>query len=94
MNCEIETRIRRAVESEEYAKATQLWDEYAQSIRTRIESGTASRQELADAGALLEWARTAVVCARSHSEARLRNLRGASAYGGAWTEAPRMTALA
>jgi hypothetical protein len=94
MNCEIEARIRRAVESEEYARAAQLWGEYAQSIRARIEDGSASGQDLADAGALLEWARTAVTCARSHSEARLRNMRGASAYGGAWTKAPRMSALA
>jgi hypothetical protein len=94
MNCEIEARIREAVESEAYARAAQLWGEYAQSIRARIENGTASRQDLADAGALLEWARTAVMCARAHSEARLRNLRGASAYGGAWTAGPRVSALA
>jgi hypothetical protein len=94
MHREIEARIRRAVEAEEYAKAAQLWGEYAQSIRARNENGSAREQELADAGALLEWARTAVRCARSHSEARLRNLRGASAYGGPRSGAPRMSALA
>lgn len=69
--------VREAVAAGDYEAARARFAEYARGLPVTEES-------VAEMRALLEWTRTAALCARSHAEDRLQlaraELRAISAY--------------
>ncbi len=76
-----ETRIRKALASEDFAKARRFWDEYLEELRLTILRGEATPGDLAKAAALLEAARASAMTFRAHAAARLGQAQAAMTYG-------------
>lgn len=74
--------IREAIAREDYAGAQQLWNEYAGELRQAVLDGVATSARLAEARALIEWARISIKALRAHAADRLGCLHAAQVYGG------------
>jgi hypothetical protein len=78
-------RIRQAVSSGEFQRATLLWNEYAAWVREEIARGRFTQAQMAEAADLVEWSRGVVECDRAHAQAQLATLWVASRYGPAYS---------
>jgi hypothetical protein len=72
--------IRAAVASGDYERASILWNDYAACLREELGRGAFSAARLAEVRGLVEWTRSVVLCAHSHSRARLNQLQAAAKY--------------
>jgi hypothetical protein len=72
--------IRRAVASEDFLRATGLWNEYASLLHGEICRGVCTQAHMEEARELLEWSRRTVALARTHAQSRLDALRVAEQY--------------
>jgi hypothetical protein len=72
--------VRNAFAGDDFDRAHRLWNEYAAALEKSIAAGQGSRAMLAEASALVEWARLAVLSFHAHSSARLAAARVAEIY--------------
>ena len=76
-------RLRAAVNSRDYREMEQMLDAYRLEVETCWKA-SATREERGalstEVTGLLQWARTAMLAARSHSQAKLIQLARRSAY--------------
>lgn len=80
MEDELTSRIRAAIAAEDYEEALRLWNRYAGHLREKLAQGTPAAGAFSEAGELVEWSRTVLLCARAHIGDRLRNAHAARAY--------------
>jgi hypothetical protein len=59
--------IRRAMGSEEFARAQRLWSAYAEGVRAAILDGTATESMMAEMCELVDWSRLVVQSFRAHA---------------------------
>lgn len=69
--------VRDAVASGDYQLAIKMWEQYAAAIA----AVKPTRESLAEAAELIEWARPLLDAARSDAGERLRALHVAGVYG-------------
>jgi hypothetical protein len=74
--------IRRAVAAGDWPAVLRLWEPYAAGILHEIRRGTCTHARMAEAGALLDWAKRFALCARAHAQNRLNTIHAAKQYGG------------
>jgi hypothetical protein len=75
--------FRKAVSAGAFADAEQLLEGYRRDVEVSWEGATSDEQRLAiatEVSSTLEWARTATLAARSHTQHKLILLRRESAY--------------
>jgi len=72
--------IRKAVAAGDWRTVLRLWDAYATGILDEIGRGTCTRARMAEAGALLDWAKRSALCARAHLQTRLDRIHAARQY--------------
>jgi hypothetical protein len=75
--------FRKAVSAGAFSEAEQLLESYRRDVEVSWEAATSDAQRLAiatEVNATLEWARTATLAARSHTQHKLILLRRESAY--------------
>jgi len=83
--------IRQAMASGQFQLAERLWNGYMTRLKEELRRGSLTQDAVDEAGELLRWSRTTVLCIRAHAQARLGSLRIAGAYGNApQTPAPRL----
>ena len=76
-------RFRNAVSAEDYAEAEQFLELYRREVESSWNAATSDEQRLAiarEVSETFEWARTATLAARSHTQRKLILLRRESAY--------------
>jgi len=83
--------IREEIGAGEFDRAALLWNDYAAAIRQEIDRGTCTRDRVAEAGELLDWARRVVYCVRMRTQARVHSMQVASRYDTA--DVPRPSTL-
>jgi hypothetical protein len=66
--------IRQAVSSGEFARAQLLWREHAAGLAEELKDGRLTGAKLTEVRELMEWSRTAALCARAHLQLRLNSL--------------------
>ena len=72
--------IRQAMASEDWQRASVLWDQYVDAVRQEISNGTCSGERMREAREFLDWARCIVLCVRAQAQERLRALHVAQRY--------------
>ena len=75
--------FRKAVSAGAFLEAEQLLERYRRDVEASWEAATSDDQRLAitmEVSSTLEWARTATLAARSHTQRKLILLRRESAY--------------
>jgi hypothetical protein len=72
--------IRQAVAAEEYERAQLLWTQCAARIDEDLRSGHLTAARLNEVRMLVEWSRTAALCARAHMQDQLNSLHVAGEY--------------
>ena len=75
--------FRKAVSAGAFAEAEQLLEAYRRDVEASWHAATSDDQRLAiaiEVGEVFEWARTATLVARSHTQRKLILLRRESAY--------------
>ena len=75
--------FRKAVSAEAFSEAEQLLEMYRREVETSWNAATSDGERLAiatEVGDVFEWARTATLSARSHTQRKLILLRRESAY--------------
>jgi len=75
--------FRKAVSAGAFPEAEQLLERYRRDVEASWEAATSDAQRLTiatEVSSTLEWARTATLAARSHSQRKLILLRRESAY--------------
>ena len=75
-----ETHIREAVASGEFNRAQQLWGAYMIQLEDELSQGSFTETKLAQVRELMEWSRSAALCARRHAQDRLNSLLIAAEY--------------
>lgn len=73
-------QIREAIRCEQYKAALGRWNSYARGLRTALDAGTLRSDQMEEARRLYEWSRMALLGARAHLQARLRELAVAARY--------------
>jgi len=73
--------IREAVASGEFKRAQDLWEAYVVQLVEQLRQGSFSAAKLAQIRDLMEWSRSAALCARLHAQDRLNSLLVAAEYG-------------
>ena len=76
-------RFRKAVSAGAFTEAEQLLENYRCGVKASWEAAASDDQRLAiatEVSSTLEWARTATLAARSHTQRKLILLRRESAY--------------
>ena len=72
--------IREAIRREEYPKALAQWNSYARQMRTAVETGTLSADQMEEARALFTWSRQFLLGASAQLRAQFHELEVAAAY--------------
>ena len=75
--------FRKAVSAQAFSEAEQLLEMYRGDVEASWHAATSDDQRLAivmEVGEVFEWARTATLAARSHTQRKLILLRRESAY--------------
>jgi hypothetical protein len=75
--------FRRAVSAGAFSEAEQLLESYRRDVEASWHAATSDEQRLAiatEVADVFEWARTATLAARSHTQRKLILLRRESAY--------------
>jgi hypothetical protein len=75
--------LRRAVSTGAYPEAERLLGDFREEMQTRWQAATSAEQRSAIVGEvndLLEWARTATLAARAHSQRKLIHFTCRRAY--------------
>jgi hypothetical protein len=80
MNPPLPDRIREAVASGEFQKALLLWNEYVGELQEEFQQHRLSAAHMKEMGALVEWCRGVVLCARAHDQDVLAVLSAAAKY--------------
>jgi hypothetical protein len=81
-------QFRKAVSAGAFSEAEQLLETYRRDVETSWNAATCDEQRMAialEVSEVFEWARTATLAARSHTQRKLILLRRESAY----TPSPR-----
>lgn len=74
-------RIRQAIESGDYTRATALWNAYAGWLREELTAGRLTQPVWAETTELVTWSRNVLLCARAQAGDCLNTLHVASVYG-------------
>jgi hypothetical protein len=77
---ETTSRIRRAIASQQYDEALELWNAHCAQLRRSIFAGAASEAILREAGELVAWAQEYVLGARAHMQDQMNSLHVAEVY--------------
>jgi hypothetical protein len=72
--------ICQALVSGEFPLVERLWNAYMARLKEDLRRGSLTAATLAEAGELVEWSRTTVLCMRAHAQQRLGSLHIAGAY--------------
>ncbi len=73
-------RLREAVTSGEFDKALVYWNDYVGRLQEELQQHRLSEPQVQEMGALVEWARSVVLCARAHDQSLLSSLCAARMY--------------
>jgi hypothetical protein len=82
MNHDDVSDIRAALAAGEFARAQNLWSDYAARVEAAVHDRSATAADLAEMRELVEWTRQVVLSFRSLSTSRLASRRAAAAYTG------------
>jgi hypothetical protein len=85
----LDIRIRDAVASGEFKRAQDFWDAYIVQLVEELRQGSFTETKLAQVRDLMEWSRSAALCARLHAQDRLNSLLVAAEYGNRPSSASR-----
>ena len=83
------SRIRKAIASGEYRAALEEWRLYARELEAYAADPAAAKHRLEEAGALVEWSRSVVLCAKAQARDLLNGLQVARSYGPEAPQCPR-----
>jgi hypothetical protein len=89
----IDTDLRAAVASGDFAGAHGFWDQYAHALRGAASDADAAAR-LADAGRLIDWTRHTCAAARARAAEQLSQLASSSRYAQPPNERPHIFRLA
>ena len=80
LNRDARESIRQAMASEEFARAQQVWNSYAERVRLAILDGSATEGMMAEMRELIGWSQLVVQSFRAHAGDQVNRAHVARVY--------------